>query len=486
MSEDRQVSRGKRRPLPSSNARLHLLSRSCVFLVALLLAARLRCHEAARVDSFLNPNNEKPFRRTFTYLDNNERIIRRSQQAENQRYLRRRNANPAQAAQQQVPMERTLGEPSQQDEHVPEKPSLEHTANAPAPQRNESRFSINLSVAVVDSVVNASNGTYVTDTVSAIVNALDTIIVNDTDYELHSSVMNNATAIQDTNTNETQSSSWVYTLKLNNSTAKEYENSTECLVHGSNETISVTFVKVVVEYYIIPQRRYMNDTAQNENNNDTHLQQGGEHSDQDSEDNVFDLLDPLLAHDETETERSNGHSWDFVMVGSTVVNATRDRIVDGSILEWIQQQDLSVVGVAQVGRENLTRCIVVDANPELDVPIPFIDPLDLGSWDALQMLGSIMFLLTIVGTCSLCFIGRNRSKAVRVEEWSAMIGNESAVNDFLTLSSRFLPPECISQRDRNAAMLVTIPGAEQTESPCLIHADDAACHGPQTIESRGL
>lgn len=496
MNKDEQVSRskrGKRRPLLAPKRRrsgAHLpwfISRSYVALFVVLL---LSCHEA---NGSVNSNHGNPL--SSQSLNQNEQSRRKLPGT-----ARRRNANhhvPAPSPLKDRIRVLTEPGPAPQKDSIPEKPSLDYTASQ-APERNDTRFSVDLSIAVVvesrnTSLSNDTTATeYYSDTLSTIVKSLDTIIVNDTDYELHSSfVTNNHTA---TTLNETQQAagrqvpgSWVYTLKVNNVTAKEYENATACSIADSNETVTVTWVKVVVEYYIIPKRRAENDTAAapaantTNDNNGTGLQHGEVPTpdNKDSEDNVFENEDPWLANP-TQTERSSSSSgqfsddWDAIK--PTVLNATRDRIEDGSILEWIQQIDLSVVGVAQVGLENSTQCLVVDMNPELNVPIPFIDPLDLKSWDALQMLGSIMFMLTLLGTSSLCVIGRNRSKALRIEHWSATIGDESAVNDLLTFSSRFLPPECINKRDANGATIVTIPGADSNE-PCYpLPANETACH----------
>jgi len=464
--------RGKRRPLqssPRSIARLQPVTRFCLLLAVLLLSTS--GHEAALTDGVMESNNRNPAR--VLHLGNDDGIPE-SEPSEKWRHLRRsREALDREPPLSSQSPKRILTKPSPTptEIQVPEKPSLEQATNQ-APERNDtkSRFSVELSVAIVD-IVNASNVTSYEyeDTLLAISKALDVIIINDTEYELHST--SNTTFQGDGANNETDAveTSWVYTLKQNNATAKKYENTTECLVDGSNETVVVTWVKAVVEYLILPERRQVNDTQESAGN-DTELQLGDEgQEEEDSKDNIFEPLDEPLA------ERSTGHYWDWDTVGSTIVNATIERIKDGSILELIQKQSLSVVGVAQVGLENLTQCIVVDMNPTLDVPIPFIDPLDLASWDALQMFGSIMFASTLVGTLSLCFIGRNRSKALRVEHWSAMIGDESAVNDFLTVSSQFLPPECIHQRDENAAMLVTIPGSE-AEPHYPINADGVPYH----------
>ena len=446
---------GRRRPLAPSqrnSAHLVLLSRSCLLVLVLLLTTT--CHEATRLGS-----DHKRSTRSMTLIDLQDQmqfwVFEKGS-----RYFRRRSTE-----QQVLPspsvMQRTLGNSptlAPAEEQDPEKPSLQQATNL-APDRDDTKslFTVDLSVAIiVDAASNASNVTYEHNAVMAISKALDVIIVNDTEYELQTK--SNIT-IQGPDVNETQNveSTWVYTLKQNNATAKSQENATECLVDGSNETVTVMWIRTVVEYLILPERRYTNDSLD---------EAALDLEEEDSEDNIFEPL-------ETVTERVNTHHWDWDTVGSTIINATIKRVEDGSILEWIQHQDLSVVGVSQVGLENMTTCIVVDMNPTLDIPIPFIDPLDLASWDTLQMLGLIMFLMTLLGTSSLCLIGRNRSKALRVEQWTAIIGDESAVNEFLTLSSQFLPPECIYKRDENAAPLVTIPGAEK-EARFPIQ-DDAAC-----------
>ena len=446
--------RGKRRSLPQSELcsnTLHSISRYCLLLSILLLSTV--GHEAA------------PIHTRMQEVKKGSRIRLQKKR----RYLQLTSNNLHEPA-----MARMLSEPcpTTRKQNVPEKPSLEQETGDQAPERNEtiSQFSVELSVAIVDNI-EQPNETHL-NMLLAIVNALDTVIVNDTDYELYSTYN---TSVQSEASNETAEgvpSRWVYTLKQENETAKERENATFCDIVGTNETIMVTWVKAVINYLILPERRAMNDT--HENDHDDELYDEDSYDDESpQEENIFEDHDPLMGH--TDMQRTIGRQWDCDTVGSTIMNATIKRIDDRSILEWVQQHDLSVVGVSQVGFENLTQCFVVDMNPASDVPIPFVDPLDLASWNALQTLGSIMFFLTLVGTSSLCLIGRNRSKAIRIEQWSAMIGNEAAVNDFLHLSSQFLPPECIYQRDENAAVLVTIPAAE-TEAHYPMNADGTACH----------
>ena len=466
---------GRRRPLPSSRRVSHhniCVTHSLLVWVLLFSASSIG---AADVHLKLNDNDITP---SVMHIDDNEHLYMDEIQAEppevRRSYLRRasiRLDKPASA------MERILTAPSPTPV-IPEKPSLEeHHVSQDIPERNETkmRFAVTLSFAVVvadDLNLNVSNTTHThDDTLLSIVNALETIITNDTEYELQSSY--NETRENESNVSSTAASTWIYTLKQYNASAKERVNSTECHVVDSNETVTVTWVKAMVEFLIMPERRHVNESQNQDGGDEFEIAHDyGVEEDQDSKDDVYDPLDPLMSH--SETHRTNGDSWDWASVGSTVVNATILRIDDGSILEWIQHENLRVVGISQVDRENTTQCIVVDVNPTLPV-LPFIDPLDLQSWDALQMLGSIIFGMTLVGTLSLCLIGRNRSKAVRVEEWTARIGDESAVNDFLHLSSQFLPPECVRQRDEHAAKIVTIPVAQPEPSYPFMHADDAAC-----------
>lgn len=146
--------------------------------------------------------------------------------------------------------------------------------------------------------------------------------------------------------------------------------------------------------------------------------------------------------------------WKSKKISSKVLNAAASRIHNGSLLNWIQQQAPSIVGVVQVGHEELARCIAV-GDVDLDGPVPFIDPTDMRSLDSLQMSGCILFIVTFLGTSMLCLVGHSRSK--QAEEWSAEIGDESAVDAFLNLSAQFLPPECLNQREEGAATLVTMP-----------------------------
>lgn len=452
----------------------HLCGTHSLLVWILLLSASVII-SGAHVHVKLNDNDIKPL---VMYIDASERLNMDEVQTEPPVLVRRNHKRRASKRLDKPALAtvRILTAPSPTPA-IPEKPSLEENhASQDIPEQNETkmRFAVTLSFAVVvaddGTNLNASNATSTHDDVLlAIFFALDTIITNDTEYELQSSY--NETKDEELNVSSTAESTWIYTLKQYNASAKERVNSTECHVVDSNDTVKVTWVKAMVEYLIIPERRHVNESQNQDDGDESEIAHDyGIEQDEISKDDVYDPLDPLVS--QSETHRSNGNQWDWASVGSTVVNATIERIDDGSILELIQHETLRVVGISEVDKENTAQCIVVDMNPTLPV-LPFIDPLDLQSWDALQMLGSIIFGLTFLGTLSLCLIGRNRSKAVRVEEWTARIGDESAVNDFLYLSSQFLPPECV--KHSGAAKIVTIPGTEPSYP--LMHADSAAFQG---------
>jgi hypothetical protein len=77
------------------------------------------------------------------------------------------------------------------------------------------------------------------------------------------------------------------------------------------------------------------------------------------------------------------------------------------------------------------------------------------SWDSPHMLCCILFIVAFLRTSIHGLVGHSRSK--RVEEWSAVIGNELIIGASLNLSAQFLPAECLSQREEGAATLVTMP-----------------------------
>ena len=256
---------------------------------------------------------------------------------------------------------------------------------------------------------------------------------------------------------------WWYTVIQDVATTEE-RNITSCLLHGSSDNITVVWIETRVDYLIVV-RPYQNKTDSNDDSSS---------SDDHHHENVFNLGSPGEATsregdiyyggptkapvEATSRERDinyGGNTWDdrTESIAPEIINATIARIQNGTLLEWIQQREPNVVGVTQVGQEDSARCAMVDEHP--DLAIPFIKPVQTPSWGLLQTLGSVVFILTVGGTTLLCLVGRNRSKAIK--QWSAVIGDESAVDDFLKLSREFLPPECLNQRGEGAAVLVTMP-----------------------------
>jgi hypothetical protein len=285
-------------------------------------------------------------------------------------------------------------------EHV-EEPPIDHSTHA-VPKHDDAKFlvSFDLSIAVVRSDEASENAVHL-DTLTAISSALDTVIVNDTSYEL---LQRNASLSDDADL-----PNWKYTLKQETATTTHLFNE-KCHLIDSNETIMVTWLQTKLDYTVFP---WWND-----------------------DDEIYDLYSYEVDEEEgvfdfgalgsfVESMKTAYGEWKSKKISSKVMYAAATRIHNGSLLNWIQQQAPNIVGVVQVGHEELARCVVVD-DINLDGPVPFIDPTDMRSLDSLQMSGCILFIVTFLGTSMLCLAGHSRSK--QAEEWSAEIGDESAVD----------------------------------------------------------
>lgn len=122
-------------------------------------------------------------------------------------------------------------------EHV-EEPPIDHSTHA-VPKHDDAKFliSFDLSIAVVRSDEASENAVHL-DTLTAISSALDTVIVNDTSYEL---LQRNASLSDDADL-----PNWKYTLKQETATTTHLFNE-KCHLIDSNETIMVTWLQTKLD-----------------------------------------------------------------------------------------------------------------------------------------------------------------------------------------------------------------------------------------------
>jgi hypothetical protein len=107
-------------------------------------------------------------------------------------------------------------------------------------------------------------------------------------------------------------------------------------------------------------------------------------------------------------------------------------LLDGTLLESLQAVNSQIVGASMVGDELVTDLVISG-----QLQLASMSQLDLSDWSPRQTLGSLLFALTFVGTTLLCVASDRRKKREERDmlEWSAIMGNESGVDELLRRSN---------------------------------------------------
>lgn len=107
-------------------------------------------------------------------------------------------------------------------------------------------------------------------------------------------------------------------------------------------------------------------------------------------------------------------------------------LLDGTLLESLQAVNSQIVGASRVGDELVTDLVISG-----QLQLASMSQLDLSDWSPRQTLGSLLFALTFVGTTLLCVASDRRKKREERDmlEWSAIMGNESGVDELLRRSN---------------------------------------------------
>mmetsp|Transcript_9841 Transcript_9841/g.22722 ORF Transcript_9841/g.22722 Transcript_9841/m.22722 type:complete len:223 (+) Transcript_9841:635-1303(+) len=128
---------------------------------------------------------------------------------------------------------------------------------------------------------------------------------------------------------------------------------------------------------------------------------------------------------------------DMVRIASLVSEALSDRTANGSLLEWLRQEDTRFVGVSFGGGNNIqNKTLLSDLNLNFQASAPS-EPVFSSSrlfWSPVQFLGSALFAITLVATGSLCFFGYKRYKHRSLTEDRPTIHHEDGVTDLLMRS----------------------------------------------------